>query len=150
LVVYKTKRLSIHFQPHLTLHVMTSDPLFYYLSITHLPAYSQTLNSLTSSLDISLTKLEDDTRVNTLSPLLAASLFIQPSSLLPPSRAQAFIFTSNMLNEVVNPACLGSGIGKSSSAHLISMASLLYGLQGRKEACFYPTSILGKCVLLCG
>jgi hypothetical protein len=37
-----------------------------------------------------------------------------------------------MLNEVVNPACLGFGMGKSSTAHLISLSSLVYSSQGFK------------------
>ena len=50
---------------------MTSEHLFYQVSITHLPAYSRTLNSPTLPFDISLAQLEHDTRVNTHSPILA-------------------------------------------------------------------------------
>ena len=79
------------------------------------PAYSRTLNDKTHPLDISLSQLEHDTRINTHSPLLAASLFIQSSSFLPSTASKTFIFTGNMLNEVVNPVCLGFGMGKSST-----------------------------------
>ncbi|KAE9381040.1 putative short-chain dehydrogenase [Stipitochalara longipes BDJ] len=95
-------------------------------------AYSRTLNDPANPLDISLPQLEHDTRVNTHSPLVAASLAIKGFASLPSSSAKTFIFTGNMLNEVVNPACLGFGMGKSSTAHLISMASLVYSPQGMK------------------
>jgi hypothetical protein len=115
--------MVLQFSPHLEVSLHMTDTT---------PAYSRTLNDKTHPLDISLPQLEHDTRINTHSPLLAASLFIQSSSLLPSTASKTFIFTGNMLNEVVNPVCLGFGMGKSSTAHVIRTASLVHGPQGIK------------------
>jgi len=95
-------------------------------------AFSRTLNPPDAPLDISLPQLEQDMAVNTYSVILASSLAVQGFAALPPSASKTFIFTGNMLNEIANPAALGFGIGKSATAHLMSLAALVYGKQGYK------------------
>jgi hypothetical protein len=36
-----------------------------------------------------------------------------------------------MLNEIANPPVLGFGMGKSATAHMISLAALVYGESGK-------------------
>ncbi len=68
--------------------------------------------------------------VNTGSVLVAAQQAVEGFKKLPSGSLGTFIFTGNFLNVKTMPFLVGNGIGKSATAHLLSVASQAYAPKG--------------------
>jgi hypothetical protein len=83
-----------------------------------------------SPLALTQAELEDGHAVNITSAYLAAAEAVKGFETLPEDVPKSFIYTGNGFNQVVVPAYVGLGIGKSASANWIEGASIYYGPKG--------------------
>jgi hypothetical protein len=73
-----------------------------------------------------------DTTVNIHSAFVAAQKAVESFSELPNSAAKTFIYTGNILNEIILPGFVTQGVGKSGAAHMIRVAADAYKGRGYK------------------
>ncbi|KAI0438317.1 NAD(P)-binding protein [Xylaria telfairii] len=85
-----------------------------------------------SVLSIPAASVASDLNVNTVSPYAAAQQALAAWEKLPASTKKTFIYTGNILNQVVLPIPLmqNLGIGKAAAAYWIGLADTLYGAKG--------------------
>ena len=86
--------------------------------------------SADNPLELSLESFNKDIAVNTSSVLVAARKSVQGFEQLPSQIPKTFIYTGNFLNKEIMPFLMSAGMGKSASAHLISVASKSYAPKG--------------------
>lgn len=75
-----------------------------------------------------------DLNVNTISPYVAAQQAVRGWQTLAPGTRKTFIYTGNILNQVVlpTPSMLTLGMGKSAAAYWIGVADAQYSAQGSR------------------
>lgn len=85
-----------------------------------------------SVLSIPATSVTSDLNVNVISPYVAAQEAIKGWVTLPAQAKKTFIYTGNILNEVILPVpmMLNLGMGKAASAYWIGHADGAYSAQG--------------------
>ena len=85
-----------------------------------------------SALSIPAAKVTADLNVNVVSPYVAAQEAVKGWATLPAQAKKTFIYTGNMLNEVVLPVpmMLDLGMGKAASAYWIGLADSAYSAKG--------------------
>ena len=83
-----------------------------------------------SPLALTQAEIEDAHAVNITSAYLAAAEAVKGFESLPKDAPTSFIYTGNGFNQIVVPAYVGLGIGKSASANWIEGASIYYGPKG--------------------
>ncbi|KAK7420397.1 hypothetical protein QQX98_002820 [Neonectria punicea] len=90
-------------------------------------------NNPNDPLSIAVADFAKDLSVNVTSTFVAAQQAVLGFAKLPSSASRTFIYTGNILNtDVIIPALLDGGIGKSASAHLIHSAAAAYKDRGYK------------------
>ncbi|KAK7430750.1 hypothetical protein QQZ08_002794 [Neonectria magnoliae] len=90
-------------------------------------------NSPNDPLSIPVADFAKDLSVNITSTFVAAQQAVLGFAKLPSSASRTFIYTGNILNtDVIIPALLAGGVGKSASAHLIHSAAAAYKDRGYK------------------
>ncbi|KAE8451806.1 hypothetical protein EG329_002646 [Mollisiaceae sp. DMI_Dod_QoI] len=83
-------------------------------------------------LSIPLADFTRDLNINTTSVFVAAQQAVLGFEQLGEEAARTFIFTGNILNEVVMVKLLDAGMGKTATAHLVRAASEVYKGRGYK------------------
>lgn len=84
-------------------------------------------------LSVSAQDIEKSLAINTTSPFVAAQQAVLGFAQLPASASRTFIYTGNMLNQLVSlPGILSLGVGKSATGHIIQTAAEAYKSKGYK------------------
>ena len=85
-----------------------------------------------SALSISAESFTSDLNVNTVSPYVAAQQAVKGWESLPAEAKKSFIYTGNILNQLVLPVpmMLNLGVGKSASAYWLGVADATYAPRG--------------------
>ncbi|KAK5128085.1 hypothetical protein LTR85_005202 [Meristemomyces frigidus] len=93
-------------------------------------AATATIPPADNPLGLSVASFHQDMAVNTAGALVAARRAVQGFEQLPSTSAKTFLYTGNFLNKHVMPLLVSAGMGKSASAHLMAVASQVYGPKG--------------------
>jgi len=95
-------------------------------------------------LSVSLDTFVNNLNINTTSAFVAAQQAALGFAELPETASKTFLYTGNILNEIIIPRMLDQGAGKSATAHIIHSAAEGYKEKGFKQVSI-PTVEIGEC-----